>query len=172
MKVSKISMFLFLSFLIINCASEKALKSEKITKDGIEILYGDISKEQLFYDFPDWEKKYKNYEVNHSILASVRNFDSNLIEIDIFLGTWCGDSKREVPKFLKIVDEINLLPELKIKLFAVDLKKRLKSELAEKNDIQRVATFVFRRDSQEIGRIIEYPKKSLESDIVEILNNK
>ena len=172
MKVSKTSIFLFASFLIINCASEKALKSEKITKDGIEILYGDISKDQLFYDFPDWEKKYISYEVKHSILDSLRNLDSRLIEVDIFLGTWCGDSKREVPRFLKIVDEINLIPKNKIKLFAVDRKKRLISELAEKNEIQRVATFIFRRDSQEIGRIIEYPKKSLESDIVEILNDK
>ena len=26
------------------------------------------------------------------------------VRVLVFLGTWCGDSKREVPRFLRIVD--------------------------------------------------------------------
>ena len=34
---------------------------------------------------------------------------SNLLHISIkvFMGTWCHDSKREVPRFYKILDELN-----------------------------------------------------------------
>ena len=170
MKDIKIGIYLCLSILLINCASEKALKSEKITKDGIEILYGEISIDQLFYDFPEWKNIFDSYQINHSILDSLYNLSTNLLEVDVFLGTWCGDSKREVPRFLKIISETNLIPRDKIRLFAVDRNKKLKNGLALKNDIQRVSTIIFKRDSKEIGRIIEYPEISLESDIVKILN--
>lgn len=171
MKLIKIGIFLYLSILLINCASEKALKSQKILKDGIEILYGEISIDQLYFDFPDWKNNFDSYQVNHSVLDSLNKLSLNLLEVDIFLGTWCGDSKREVPRFLKMMSETKLIPQDKIKLYAVDRKKKLENGLAIKRNIQRVATFIFKKDSREIGRIIEYPEKNLESDLVKILNN-
>ena len=30
------------------------------------------------------------------------------IQVDIYLGTWCGDSKYWVPKFIKLWDELGL----------------------------------------------------------------
>jgi thiol-disulfide isomerase/thioredoxin len=171
MKVYKIGTYLCLSILLINCATEKALKTEKINKDGIEILYGEISIDQLFYDFPEWKSLFDSYRVKHSVLDSLKNLSTNMLEIDVFLGTWCGDSKREVPRFLKIISETNLIPLDKIRLFAVDRNKKLENGLAIQNDILRVATIIFKRNSKEIGRIVEFPEKSLESDIVKIISS-
>jgi hypothetical protein len=147
------------------------MKRQIISKDGLEILFGEISKEQLFYDFPEWKKNYDTYLVNHSILDSISDKDRNMLEVEIYLGTWCGDSKRKVPRFLKILNEIKIISENKTRLFAVDRKKKMGSGLAKQNNIQRVATFVVKSGSKELGRIVEFPEASLESDLVKILNN-
>lgn len=171
MKVYNIGWLLIIYFILLNCASEKALKSEIITKDGLEILYGEISKEQLFFDYPEWKKLYNSYKVDHSILDSLKISDFNDIEIDIFLGTWCGDSKREVPRFLKIIYQTELSSKVHIHLYAVDRKKNLNNNLAQNNNIQRVATFIIKKDALEIGRIVETPIVSLENDFLKILKN-
>jgi hypothetical protein len=137
--------------------------------DGIDILYGEITREQLFYDFPDWKNIYDLYIVQSSILQPLDNRNLDSVQIEIFLGTWCGDSRREVPKFLKIFDETGLTNN-RIRLFAVDKKKKLPDNLTTTNNIERVATFVFKLNRKEIGRIVEYPQISLESDIVSILS--
>jgi thiol-disulfide isomerase/thioredoxin len=170
MKVYKIEIFLILFFFIVSCVSKKTLVSQLVTKDDLEILYGEINKEQLFFDFPDWKNIYSSYEVKHTTMDSLKHVNTNLFDIDIYLGTWCGDSKKVVPRFLKILNETKLITENRIRLFAVDRKKKLNNGLAAKNNIQRVATFIIKKQSSEIGRIVEYPEKSLESDLVKILS--
>jgi len=171
MTIIKISMILILCLLFLDCTQQKLLTSKIISKDGLNILYGEISKDQLFYDFPEWEKEYNLYHVNNEVMDSVRVVNKNSYAVDIFLGTWCVDSKREVPRFLKILDENNIIPENGVKLFAVDRKKKLRDGEAERNNIKRVATFIVKKDSKEIGRIIEFPNSSLEKDLLELLTN-
>jgi len=171
MKILRISLLLFSFILTLFCTSNKVTKTQIISKDDLEILYGEISKEQLFYDFPDWKENYDTYAVNYSILDSITYQDTNMIEVEVYLGTWCGDSKREVPRFLKILNEKKIISENRTRLFAVDRNKKIISGLAEKNRIQRVATFIVKNGSKELGRIVEFPETSLESDLVKILNN-
>lgn len=166
----KFSIFYVIILLWVYCTSHKIITTKKINKDGLEILYGKISKEQLFSDFPDWEINYKNYKVNKSALDSLKLINSDNLSVDVFLGTWCGDSRREVPRFLKIVDETNIFLNKNINLYAVDRKKSLDNNLSQENNIQRVATFIIKKYSKEIGRIVEYPEQSLESDLQKILN--
>ena len=171
MKTVKISFCILIFFLILSCTSKNVLTSKIVTKDGLEILYGEISKEQLFFDFPEWENIYNTYSVNHTILDSIVVEVKSIYDVEVYLGTWCGDSKKEVPRFLKILNEKKIVPENKIKLYALDRKKKLGNGEAEQNNIKRVATFIVRKDSKEIGRIVEFSKKSLEKDLLEILTN-
>jgi len=171
LKIFKISIFLFICLLILFCTSKKVFTSKIVSKDGLDILYGEVSKEQLFFDFPEWEIIYNTYKVNHEILDSISIKKKHLYEVEIFLGTWCGDSEREVPRFLKILDEKSLVLENKVRLFAVDRKKKLENGLAEQNKINYVATFIIKKDSIEIGRIVESPENSLEKDLLSILAN-
>jgi len=171
MKTVKISFCILIFFLILSCTSKNVLTSKIVTKDGLEILYGEISKEQLFFDFPEWENIYNTYSVNHTILDSIVVEVKSIYDVEVYLGTWCGDSKKEVPRFLKILNEKKIVPENKIKLYALDRKKKLGNGEAEQNNIKRVATFIVRKDSKEIGRIVEFPKTSLEKDLLEILTN-
>ena len=85
------------------------------------------------------------------------------------MGTWCPDSRREVPRFMKILN-IWQFPATKLTFIGVDNAKL--SPVGEYNslDIQRVPTFIIYKNNIEAGRIIENPTTSLEQDIVNILN--
>lgn len=91
------------------------------------------------------------------------------VEVLAIVGTWCGDSKREVPRFFKIADQAGF-PMEKVTLVAVDRSKKDAGGLTEKHAITRVPTFVFLRAGQEIGRVTERPKTTLENDIADILS--
>jgi thiol-disulfide isomerase/thioredoxin len=86
----------------------------------------------------------------------------------VFLGTWCGDSKREVPRFLKIVDAAGITTD-RVTLLALDRKKTSPEGVEIRYGIERVPTFIFLKKETEIGRIVETPKTTLEGDIVTIL---
>ena len=83
------------------------------------------------------------------------------------MGTWCHDSKREVPRFYKILNTINYD---KKNLQIVGLKKNKKGYFNDYSNynIKNTPTFIFFQDGNEIGRIVEKPKGSLELQIQNI----
>ncbi|NOG44059.1 MAG: thioredoxin [Calditrichaeota bacterium] len=141
------------------------MTSKKITKNNTELLYGQINKEQLYFDYPVWLEQENVYKPNEEELKNIQGYDKD-INIYIFLGTWCGDSRRNVPKFFKAIKGNS---HFKTILWAVDRKKKLDNDLIEKYNIKRVPTFIFEKDGVELGRIIENPKKTIEADIQDIL---
>ena len=96
-------------------------------------------------------------------------------QVDIFLGTWCGDSRREVPRMMKVLKQAGVLQE-QIRLIFVSnesnsYKQSPQHEEAGKN-IKRVPTLLVYENEKEIGRIIEYPVVSLEKDLLSILRRE
>lgn len=91
------------------------------------------------------------------------------VEILCVLGTWCSDSKREVPRLIRILQAKNIAPE-KLTLIGVDRSKRDPDGVAQRYKVDRVPTFVFLRDGKEIGRIVEAPMASLEKDMLGIID--
>jgi thiol-disulfide isomerase/thioredoxin len=90
------------------------------------------------------------------------------VDVTIFFGGWCGDSKREVPRFLRLADESGF-PNSRIRLYALDRTKKSDDGLTEKFGIERIPTFLFLKDGKELGRITESPATTLEGDVLTIL---
>ena len=129
---------------------------------------GLITRDSLFLQFPEWQKNMVSYEPDTMLIDSLgKDHD---IDVEIFFGTWCSDSRREVPRFFKILDESGFVQPQRVKLWAVDRSKKLKSGLTDKRNIEFVATFIFFQDDKEIGRIVEQPDMSLEGDILKIIS--
>jgi hypothetical protein len=89
------------------------------------------------------------------------------VEVVIYLGTWCDDSRLHVPKMLDILNESNI----PYSLVGVNREKECPFEKKEcKNwDVVFVPTFVILREGIEMGRIVESPSLSLEEDLEGIL---
>ncbi len=149
---------------------ENKFSSKKIVLDDIEMLYGQISKEQLFFDYPEWETREKEYTPDSAVVKALQEVPGKY-NVEIFFGSWCSDSEREVPHFFKIYELAGLKNKLSYKLYAVNRKLKLNNDLTDKRKIERVATFIFYKDGNEIGRIVETPDNLLEKDILMILSN-
>jgi len=117
-----------------------------------------------------WNSAYNKYEIDSAALEELK-VKLEDVDIKIVMGTWCPDSRREVPHFYKILDEINY-PEEKVILINVNRDKQgLKNEV-EGLEIHFVPTFIFSKNDKELGRIVEMPYNTLEEDVLEILSGK
>jgi thiol-disulfide isomerase/thioredoxin len=86
----------------------------------------------------------------------------------VIFGAWCGDSKREVPSFLKLADAAGIAAD-SIRLYAVDRSKKSDDGTTERYHIERVPTFIVEKQGREVGRIVESPKTTMAGDLLEIL---
>ena len=111
--------------------------------------------------------EYNNYTPNDSILQLIKN-NINDIKITIILGIWCSDSRREFPRFIKILDLINYDMNM-LNVICVNSKKESIYVNIKEYNIELIPTFIFTKDNNEIGRIIESPKKSLEEDFLNLI---
>jgi thiol-disulfide isomerase/thioredoxin len=134
-------------------------------------LLGYFAKDQLTRPpYSEWFLKgYDDYQFNTDAVNKLAGISKNDITIKIVLGTWCPDSRREVPRFMHVLD-LWQFPADKVTFIGVDNAKLSPVGEYEKLDIQRVPTFIFYRNNIESGRIIENPVTSLEQDMVNILN--
>jgi thiol-disulfide isomerase/thioredoxin len=87
------------------------------------------------------------------------------------MGTWCGDSRRETPRFYKILEETNF-DENYFELITVNRSKKTPDNLQEGFNIIRVPTFIFYKEGKEVGRYVEYPRETLEKDILKIVTGQ
>jgi tetratricopeptide (TPR) repeat protein len=123
-------------------------------------------------NYKDWyNQSYNSYVIDTNYIAQLKPLLKSKT-IEIFLGTWCGDSKREVPRMLKILASANVDTSA-IKLIfvnntTVSYKQSPQHEEANKN-IHHVPTFIFYDGKKDIGRIVESPVVTLEKDMAAIL---
>ena len=114
-----------------------------------------------------FKERYDTVRVEENLVVMIAQLSGG-VEVLIYYGSWCSDSRREVPRFLRIMEKGGF-PGNRIRFYAVDRSKRSPDGLTEKYGIELVPTFLFFRDGKEIGRIVELPKTTLEGDIIEIL---
>jgi thiol-disulfide isomerase/thioredoxin len=124
------------------------------------------------------------YQPNANAAQLLRCYNEP-ITVLIFFGSWCSDSKREVPRFFTTLDLVNK-KNFSAQLFGIDRTKKDAAGFAEAFKIEKVPTFIFlkgdrdfaangrawnRQTEGELGRITEEPSISLEQDWVNILKH-
>jgi len=117
----------------------------------------------------EWfEKGYDLYQPDQEILKKLLQYGNENLSIKIVMGTWCPDSRREVPRFQKLLDLCNF-PKDEVTYIGVDNTKNAPVGEYDNLGIERVPTFIFMINKIETGRIIENPSTSLEQDMLNIL---
>jgi thiol-disulfide isomerase/thioredoxin len=125
--------------------------------------------------YQNWyTSNHKGYNVNTNAILSIKN-ELNQHKILLFMGTWCGDSKREVPRFIKTLEAADF-PMENLKIVALDKTKEHYKTSPEGEEwglsIKRVPTFIFYKNGKETNRIIESPITSIEEDIKAIVTKQ
>jgi thiol-disulfide isomerase/thioredoxin len=167
------SITLVIVCLLLTKLSAQPYNTEITSEGNQSVLLGKINKEGLSASpYSDWFlKNYKTYTPNTAIIHQLKD-ELSSYSITAFLGTWCGDSQREVPHFYNILEAINF-PLDRLTLVAVsrdqDAYKQSPGGEEEGLNIHRVPTFIFYKDGKEVNRIVESPVETLEADMVAIL---
>lgn len=165
------SLFVFLVIVSI-FSSLQAQDRNKIVQDdetGKPMLIGPCTID-AFSDtsFSGWfNSAYEEYQPDSVTVKEIAyNFDS--IKTTIVMGTWCSDSREQVPRFFKVMDEAGY-PRDNINIICVNREKTDSLGDVDSLDIELVPTFIFYRKGKEIGRITETPMQTMEEDIYGIL---
>lgn len=151
-----------------------ALNAQQQTAD--RILYGAFTADSLQQQpYSKWfTKNYNEYTVSQQVKKQLGSVSLKGLSIEIFMGTWCGDSKREVPKFLKILDDINF-DSRNVKIIGVggsdSLYKQSPQGQEKGKGIFRVPVFIVYKNGIEMGRINEFAATTLERDFLAITTN-
>ncbi len=170
MKKSILSLLIIFFFILVGSVIAQEPVTDTIHhKDSL--LVGKVTRLELQSgDFGEiFKNNYRDYEPDQKVLDQIRD---NLYRYDItiVLGTWCSDSKLQVPRFFKILDLLNYNTR-KVTLFAVDRQKKCGEIDLSSLNIEYVPTFILYKNGKEAGRIVESPVMSLEKDILSILND-
>ena len=139
-------------------------------KTGKPMLLGKITIEELQQEpFNEWyQMESDGYEVDTELTNAIS--DPGQYTYEVFLGTWCGDSRREVPRIEKIFSKMGI-DMSNVLIVTLDRDKVSPGGEQEGKDIRYVPTLIVSKDNQEIGRIVESPSSetaTLESDLFEI----
>jgi thiol-disulfide isomerase/thioredoxin len=165
--------------LFFMCQFVLSQEVNQLSKDarGREMLLGEITKEGLTSNsFNTWfSKNYEAYQPDEAIVQKLRR-KLKKYSITVFMGTWCGDSKREVPRLYKVLDAANF-PEEKLRVIGVNNARSNYKQAPNGEEkglnIHRVPTIiVYNKKGKEVGRIVEHPVESLEADLLQICRKK
>jgi len=163
-------LFIFTFLITISCFGQKNETTAVLNEDGD--LVGIANKENFLVEpFNEWfSYNYKDYEVNEEIVDSLKPILKK-VTIKAFMGTWCSDSQEQTPVFYKILDEAGFNYK-NLELVTVNSDKKTPDNLQEGFDIERVPTFIFYIEDHEIGRFVEYPRESVEVDMLKIVSGE
>jgi cyclophilin family peptidyl-prolyl cis-trans isomerase/HEAT repeat protein/thiol-disulfide isomerase/thioredoxin len=152
-------------------AAAAAIQSIQSTPLPTEI--GSMTVERLL-QLPEYAQRRTDYAPDSSELEFMASSIQADDRIEVYLGTWCSDSQREVPRLLKIVSDLKEKhgKNLPVTFVAIDRSKARPAGLIVGKSIEKVATFIYYRNGQEIGRIAEKPQGLLEDDLLAIVARK
>jgi len=166
----KIIFSITLIVLAMNVSAQEVNKKIHDQAKNKDILINTCSREGMM-TFPEFKEMYDplyaSYTPDPATIAELKKLIKKE-KIKIVFGTWCGDSKVNVPHFFKILDDLDF-KEKNVEIIAVDGHKKAEDGLLNGLDITRVPTFiVFDKQGKELGRITEGPNTTLEGDLLAI----
>jgi hypothetical protein len=113
-----------------------------------------------------YSRNYTSYKPDPNVIKELTKYTSQL-NVKVFCGTWCDDSQNLLPKFLKVADACGMIKEQVI-LIGVDRDKSSGNDDAFNNNVTGIPLFIIYYQEQEIGRIMETVKSSIEKDMLDI----
>lgn len=157
--------------LMLTTAARAAGPAATSEAAGDHVLVGKVTREQVENAVPAWVGNTVGSEIDPQAAVALADVAPGA-EVEIYFGTWCSDSAREVPRFWRALDEVGGVVPFTIVYEAVDRAKNRPKELVESVDLRYVPTFIVRRDGHEVGRIVEHAPHGIETDLLALLTGK
>ena len=72
-----------------------------IADNNEDFAVGVISEDKLLNNYSDFNQNFEAFSISEQEREIIAQWPETL-KIDVYFGTWCHDSEREVPKLLKL----------------------------------------------------------------------
>ena len=159
---------LVLALALGGCGSGSvASGSTASTETSSSDVVGPTSREQLVAALPRWGDAIERAPVDEEASRALASVPAGA-HVDVYLGTWCGDSRREVTRFLRALEHAPEPRPFTVALIGVDRAKQAPGLPADL-DLRYVPTFVVRRGGAEVGRVVESAPRGIERELVDLL---
>lgn len=158
-------------------------KESREGKDGKEgrVLVGSVSRQQVEAAVPEWMLTEVEAKPDARAVAALAALATSApgtpgapgAEVTVFLGTWCSDSRREVSRLWRVLDDLGGAggePPFTLHYVAVDEAKQQPASSISEAGVKYVPTFIVRRQGRELGRIIERSPHGIEIDLLALLD--
>jgi cyclophilin family peptidyl-prolyl cis-trans isomerase/HEAT repeat protein len=135
---------------------------------SLPLEIGEMSSARLLERLPEYSRLKAAYQPDLTVIEMMKSYVRPDDHVEVYMGTWCHDSEREVPRLLRIVDDMKAQYDisLPVRYFALDRSKQKPETLVNGKRIGSVATFVYYRGARELGRIVERPAALFEDDLL------
>ena len=169
-----------LPFALAACASAPAAPSSPAhpatpaaaaapAKPPKPVLLGPITREQVEAAVPDWVQAEVESAPDKAAVQALASVPPGA-EVTVYMGSWCGDSRREVSRLWRVLDEAGGSLPCTISYIGVDHDKKEPAALVAGSDLRYVPTFIVKRDGREVGRIVESSPHGVEQDLLALLS--
>jgi len=147
--------------------AQKEIIRSKDGQNGAVVLQGELNAE-IFENEAEFIWFREGLVAYHPDQQTIDLLKKELPKYDltIVLGTWCEDSHALVPKLVKVL-QLSDYPLGQLRMVGVDRSK--KSEALKGVSVDFVPTIIVYEKGEEIGRIVETTRKSIEIDLAEII---
>ncbi len=163
---SKLVIYAAIAGCFLSCNKKIYLNRESTDSHGNPMLLGVCTREKLQQKpYGDWfNKNYTDYRIDTAVAEKLRTALSGK-SFRIFMGTWCGDSKREVPRICKLFDYCGV-SQAQVQFIMVDnhdsVYKQSPGHEERGLNIHRVPDLLVFEHGRELGRIVESPVLQIE----------
>lgn len=144
----------------------------EVSNDGQDkILKGLITRDLVANDtsFKWFKQNLAGYKPNESATNALKSKSAQL-QLIVFGGTWCSDTKYILPKLFALTDAA-AFPQDRVTLIGVDRDKKTLSHLSEALGVINVPTIIVMKEGKEIGRVVEYGKTGVwDKELGEIIS--
>ncbi|HEX7182928.1 MAG TPA: thioredoxin family protein [Thermoanaerobaculia bacterium] len=135
------------------------------------VLIGPVTREQIEEKVPEWVQAEVEAAPDAEAAQALTGVEPGA-EVTVFLGTWCGDSRREVPRLWRALDEVGGEVPFAVQYIGVDRQKKEPAAAVAESDIHFVPTLIVTRNGREVGRIVETSPNGVEKDLLALLTGK
>lgn len=130
-------------------------------------VVGEATEDQIVAAHPEWGEIADAWAPNSEAVATIAAADD--VTIEVFLGTWCGDSRREVSRWFGAMDDLEGGPT--VRYVAVDRRMQA-GDVPIPDTLTNVPTFYVSRDGEALGRVVETAVENIEVDIADLISGK
>lgn len=151
------------------CGSAAAAAESEEPEPQEPVLTGEVTREQVEESVPDWVEAEVAATPDAGAARALAAVPPGA-QVTVYLGTWCSDSKRELARFWRALDETGGAVPFTLRYVAVARDKKEPVALVEGSGLQYVPTLVVERDGREVGRIVESAPQGIERDLLSLLD--